>query len=92
MNYEQTHVPPITMRTTAEMNTSILVNAAQNAAQAQSELTRAGRQCDRATRAAARSRLEESIIGWSAQVDPNAREQEHTARVALAIFDATVAP
>ena len=79
------------IRSTQETNISILVNAAQNAAQAQYELSDAGRRADRETRKTARARLEENLLHWGSDPTPEGRQQEHAARVALSIFDMTVA-
>ena len=77
-------------RTTEEINVSILVSAATEAASSRRNLATVGRIKSPATRAAAREALEARVLHFALTPDEWARAEEKTAREALALFDATV--
>jgi hypothetical protein len=77
-------------RTTEEIDTSILVNAATEAALSRRNLATVGRLKTPATRAAARKALEARVLHFARTPDDWARAEEATARDALALFDAAV--
>ncbi len=79
-------------RTTEEIDVSILVNAATEAAAARCNLATVARLKTPTTRASARAALEARVLHFALTQDDWARTEEATARDALALFDATVTP